>query len=145
MKQTRSLSEFTWCPKLPDFTLPVCRYSGIQNEKKNSWTFPCQRLLITFANRLDPERRSWSISKLFDIRMVLLKDFFWNHETLVCLLWYSEKCILYSAWAIPKTGMWATKAWNGLFLQAVRSAPLSLAVRQKASIWVKGLKHTSRA
>ena len=21
MKQTRSLSEFTWCPKLPDFTL----------------------------------------------------------------------------------------------------------------------------
>ena len=23
MKQTWSLSEFTWCPKLPDFTLPI--------------------------------------------------------------------------------------------------------------------------
>ena len=33
MKQTRSLSEFTWCPKLPDFTLRVDKiiYSKTQD------------------------------------------------------------------------------------------------------------------
>ena len=34
MKQTSSLSEFTWCPKLPDFTLyKIWKLNG-----ENEWT-----------------------------------------------------------------------------------------------------------
>ena len=67
MKQIRSLSEFTWCTKLPDFTL-----IQLQHEKTNNVVVHQEKTQISlgissvwFESSLSSWRRLWSIVTLW--------------------------------------------------------------------------------